>query len=402
MCRRDIASCRRALVFLLATMLLVIAPAGRAQQDTPEDSPQDTPEDTATREAVTDEVVAPDGGAAEPQQPGNTFIPFPFYFYTPETKSGGGVAASYITRPAGAAAEDRPSQYGLIGLITQRSQHSAAFATEHYLHGDRIHVAGTIGFSEFPTTFYGVGNATDREASEDYTPRTFFCEAAYERQVHQGVRTGPQLSFVDERIVAKETGGRLDGTPLTGAGGGRLITLGWSVIRDSRDNVFFPAAGRFDELSLTLSDGLFGSEFGYCITALDLRRYRALSETQVFATRLLARHGEGAPPFQVLPMLGGQNLLRGYYEGRFRDRNSYAVQAEYRHETWWRTGFVLFAAAGDVAHRPGELRLDELKAAYGFGLRILLSKTEKIYLRADFGRTDEGHGNMYLGMGEAF
>jgi len=47
-------------------------------------------------------------GEEEPQPTGNTFIPFPFYFYTPETKSGGGLALSYFSRLLGLTSHREP------------------------------------------------------------------------------------------------------------------------------------------------------------------------------------------------------------------------------------------------------------------------------------------------------
>src|SRR5262245_59899599 len=42
---------------------------------------------------------------------GSTLIPFPFYMYSPETKSGVGVVVTYFHRPRGATEEQKPSTY---------------------------------------------------------------------------------------------------------------------------------------------------------------------------------------------------------------------------------------------------------------------------------------------------
>ena len=62
----------------------------------------------------------------------------------------------------------------------------------------------------------------------------------------------------------------------------------------------------------------------------------------------LARIAGGQTPFYRLPALGGQNMLRGYYEGRYRDELYLASQVEYRTRLWRRIGAVAFAALGDV------------------------------------------------------
>ena len=135
-------------------------------------------------------------------------------------------------------------------------------------------------------------------------------------------------------------------------------------------------------------------------------RLAALGEetwaSPVIATRGLLIHTTGDPPFQQLAILGGQQLLRGYYEGRFRDRDLWALQAELRAGHWKRMGLVAFVGAGDVAHRFSELRLDEVQASYGLGLRWQLSASEGMQIRADLGFNDEGGSGFYLAFLEAF
>jgi hypothetical protein len=94
--------------------------------------------------------------------------------------------------------------------------------------------------------------------------------------------------------------------------------------------------------------------------------------------------------------------MRGYYLGRFRDRNMIAVQAEYRIvPIWWRLGAVVFGGFGDVADEPGDFALGDLKYSIGGGFRFLLIPAERIALRADFGFGD-GDSGFYITLGEAF
>jgi outer membrane translocation and assembly module TamA len=94
--------------------------------------------------------------------------------------------------------------------------------------------------------------------------------------------------------------------------------------------------------------------------------------------------------------------MRGYYAGRFRERKRYVLQSEYRLGFWKRLGLTAFADVGDVAHDVSDWHLDEMRFAGGFGLRILLSKSEGATLRADFGTGDDGSSGMYLSFLEAY
>jgi outer membrane translocation and assembly module TamA len=96
-------------------------------------------------------------------------------------------------------------------------------------------------------------------------------------------------------------------------------------------------------------------------------------------------------------------LLRGYYQGRFRDQVMVTLQAEYRLPVFWRIGLVGFAEAGQVAPRAGDLAVDAFKASLGGGLRFLLAPREGVNIRADYGwGFGVGAGGFYLAIGEAF
>ena len=119
------------------------------------------------------------------------------------------------------------------------------------------------------------------------------------------------------------------------------------------------------------------------------------------ASHVLAVQGymnviNGEPPFYMLSLLGGQYLMRGYYEGRYRDKNMLAVQMEYRLPRWKRIG-----ATGFVAPATSNFALKNLKPSAGLGLRYLLVPVEKINLRLDLGWGKDSSG-FYLAMAEAF
>jgi hypothetical protein len=100
-------------------------------------------------------------------------------------------------------------------------------------------------------------------------------------------------------------------------------------------------------------------------------------------------------------MIGGDTLMRGYYYGRYRDKNLAVLQAEYRMPVWKRLGLVGFAGVGDVAPAPGRFRLGSFKAAGGFGFRFLFDPKEKTSIRLDFGFGKDTSG-MYITATEAF
>ena len=96
--------------------------------------------------------------------------------------------------------------------------------------------------------------------------------------------------------------------------------------------------------------------------------------------------------------------MRGYYLGRYRDNALVATQAEYRFLPFpfsKRFGGTIFGGLGTVGPSIMDLKLDQLRACGGLGVRFLLFPGKDIYTRFDFAVTREGLG-YYLFIGEAF
>jgi hypothetical protein len=98
---------------------------------------------------------------------------------------------------------------------------------------------------------------------------------------------------------------------------------------------------------------------------------------------------------------GGENIMRGYYSGRFRDKILASFQAEYRFPVWWKLGLAAFLGAGDVSDMLGHLKLAPFKLSAGWGIRFKASSQEGATIRLDFGYGKNCSG-MYFTAKEAF
>ncbi|HAA10949.1 MAG TPA: hypothetical protein DCE41_04305, partial [Cytophagales bacterium] len=93
------------------------------------------------------------------------------------------------------------------------------------------------------------------------------------------------------------------------------------------------------------------------------------------------------------------------YWGRYRDRQYWSAQVEYRMPVWWRLGVTGFAAVGQMAPSLGQFGSTPLRPGVGVGVRILA--LAGINIRADFtwglGVEDsESRSNTYIDIGETF
>ena len=369
------------------TMLMLLACVATARAD-------GIPSDTARADTTRRDTARPPEKAFKP----HSVVPLPVVFYSPETRLGGGVALLHAYR---SSAEGRPVASSASLMYTQNRQVAAGISTDAYLSGGRNHVTASVGYSKFPTVFYGIGNATAQSDSESYTPRTFALDAAAERRVARGVYLGLGGDFATGSMVEVEPGRALASGTIPGSGIGRVVGLGGAVTYDTRDNILAAASGAYAKLAARRYAALLGSDFDFTAVQLDLRRFRTLAAGHVVAVQATWSGTSGDVPFARMPQLGGQNLLRGYYQGRYRDRQYVAAQAEYRTPTWRRMGLAAFGGAGQVAPRLGDLRLSGMHAAGGAGLRVLLNRQERLALRLDYGAGARSSG-FYVTVGEAF
>jgi len=322
-------------------------------------------------------------------------VVLPFLLYSPETKLGGGlVAAGYRRLQPGLPTS---SVLGAVTVTSQRQLSLDFFSEIHQPGGGRLD--GSLGFQHFPDQFYGVGPGTPDEAEEKYTSRIFHAGLRGQRRVHPGLQVGPKVTFRWEDVVETEEEGRLASDALIAPEGGRWLGLGAAATHDTRDHVVNPRQGTYLELSTTAFPEALGTT-GYRSAFLDGRRFLPLGTASTVAFRVHLESAGGDVPVLLLPSLGGRERLRGYYEGRVRDRVAGVAQGEVRFPLWWRFGGAAFAEAGQVGPGLRDLASGRTELSMGAGLRFRLGE-ESAPIRLDFAVGRRGSG-LYLTIGEAF
>jgi outer membrane protein assembly factor BamA len=149
-----------------------------------------------------------------------------------------------------------------------------------------------------------------------------------------------------------------------------------------------------------LFDPAFGSDYRFSRTALDIRHFTPIGWRHVIAFQFYNLLVEGEAPFQLLPEIGGQVLMRGYAQGRYKNNIMLALQAEYRLIVYGPVGFVVFASAADVQRRFEDVGSDRLILSAGPGMRFLIND-EVLNFLIDYGIGRDG-GAFYFTLGEAF
>jgi len=337
-------------------------------------------------------------------------VVLPVIFYMPETRwgLGGGGLLSY--RSKAAPPEQRPSTLLFQAYYTQNKQYGIEVWPEAYLKNEAYLVNGYLKVSKFPDKFWGIGNDTPdlEEGLEDedylnYTPKIFNFDLSVQKRILKEERlyAGVQFKYENFDIVETAPMGLLVSGETTGSAGGKLASLGFLITWDTRDNIFYPLSGNLFQLNVDFYTPTFGSDFKFTTIKMDLRKYFTTFPSHVLAIQALLWNVSGEPTFRHLAEIGGEMIMRGYYQGRYRDYSMYALQTEYRVKIWKFIGMVAFAGVSNIADKIGNLSIDNIKYSLGLGLRFCVVPKEKTNIRLDYG-FGKGTSGMYITAKEAF
>jgi len=334
-------------------------------------------------------------------QNGNGFIYFPIIFYTPETKMAGGAAFTYYYREKGAKPNIRPSTITPVIIYTQNKQIISQLSGDLYWKNETYNLLGEVGYSKFPDKFYGIGNNTSADDEENYTAVISTLNLLVRKKFRKGIYLGAKYEGSHYKFLETENDGLLKKRNILGKEGGLTSGVGITINYDTRDNIFYTSSGCLYSISATSFSKTVGSDYNFMKYKLDFRNYFLFSSKHIFAFQAYMNIIKGDPPFTALSLFGGENVMRGYYSGRFRDKSLAAIQMDYRSPMWWRFGLVGFIGFGDVANKLSDFELNQFKYSVGWGFRYVFDPKEKINLRLDFGYGEDSSG-VYITIGEAF
>ena len=328
---------------------------------------------------------------------------YPFAYYTPETElafGAGGVFTFYSARDSVL----NPSNITFSGFYSTVETYELSIVSSLFFRKNTMASSIDLTYGNIVERFYGIGNDSPELGNEEYVMENV--GGMIDFQIPSAIvisdRTGLIVEYRDYVMSDPRENPYLQDDEVVGSQGGVVAGLGIVWVWDVRDHVFFPNFGGITTGRVIFYTSDFGSDYTFSWIELDARRYWSLGEDKVIASQLYYNGTGGTPPFYKLPALGGSSIMRGYFSGRYRDEHYFAAQVEYRQQNvWWRLGFVAFAGFGDVAEEITQLQMRYLKPSYGFGIRILFDKVQKINLRMDIGFGKDTNG-IYFGIEEAF
>lgn len=333
----------------------------------------------------------------------SSFAVFPVFSYAPETdvqlgaiaiwslKSDHGVQGSY----------NRQSTITPYFIYTFKQQSVAKVNVDYYFpNGKNLNMS--VRYSNFPDSYFGIGNENNPDISEKYTNRFFQLDGILLHLLNEKVFVGGAFDVHFTTIRDVKHGGMLALDQPIGKEGGNVFSVGPAFRYDTRDYTIYPTQGYFIAAK-TLVNAL--GDFRYTSFEADFRKYLHIkNEDNVVAFQFRTQLTFGvSPPFYKLPQLGGDERLRGIANASlYRDRHLIYGQVEYRRPLFWRFGFTVFAGLGQVANRMGDFSASAIKYIVGMGGRFAAIPKKKLNARLDIGLGPDGQTGIYVGISEAF
>lgn len=325
-------------------------------------------------------------------------LPGPHYSST--TGLGLGVVASGVYRADRRDTAGAPSNVSLYGDVTTKGFLMAGLRGNHVFPQDRFRMDYRFYVYTFPTEFYGIGfDACDDDGNRtDYRRVKFEAQTRFLFRLARNLYLGPMMGFqhVSASEVAPDGLHLFQHQPLRGL---HNLSAGFSLTYDSRDFMLNAYRGWFVQLDQTFTPRFLGNDFCYSSTELTASSYRRVWRGAVLAGELHARFNYGNPAWCMLAEVGSGSRMRGYYEGRYRDKHIVEMQVELRQRVWRRHGAAVWLAAAQVFPRLDALRFSRILPNAGVGYRWEFKN--RVNVRIDYGFTRNGGGFLFS-LNEAF
>ncbi|MGF1923974.1 MAG: BamA/TamA family outer membrane protein, partial [Bacteroidia bacterium] len=304
---------------------------------------------------------------------------------------------------------NRSSNFSGAASYSTKKTYNISLKGDAWTKNNLYHLIGELRFRKTPFNFYGIGNHTDQANEDRIVQQQVKVAFDAEKMFIKSAYTGLSVGFESYQFTDKISGGIYETSPLLlDRDGGQVFYLGFSQSYDTRNSNNYPTKGFFGRISYQYAPQIFGgNNFSGSIIKVNLRNFWSISRKLVIGIH--AKHQgiySSKTPFYLLQQLGNDDIMRGYYAGRYRDDNLIATQTELRYRYSNRFGLVAFAGAGKV-FANGDFSLNDFKPNYGIGGRYFFDTAKGLSVRLDYGigekkANEDRQKGFYISLAEAF
>ncbi len=267
----------------------------------------------------------------------------------------------------------------------------------HIFPGERYRLIYDSYIYSFADKYWGVGynmNRCDSNES-DYKRIQAQINAEFLIRLHPGIFVGPKATF--SYIKAHDID---EGSLLTNEAHNTTTTgLGLTFLYDTRDIITGPSRGIYVRLDQIFNPRFLDNDYCYSMSEFTAATYIPVWKGGLIAPLIHGRFTYGNTPWGMLSTFGGSHYMRGYYEGRYRDKCAVDVTIELRQHVWRRNGIVVWVGAGEVFPKLSQITMRKILPNAGIGYRWEFKKGVNVRLDFGFGKGETG---INFSLNEAF
>ncbi|PSL43471.1 hypothetical protein CLV51_108161 [Chitinophaga niastensis] len=350
-----------------------------------------------------------------------SFFPLPVLGYSQEKglEIGAAMLYSFYTDNKHPNLATRNSTLNLIPAVTTEKQFKIDLKANIWTSGNTWHFKGNLRYQNYPLYFFGIGDTTHYDTRSLVSNIRYKVQLEGEKRITGHFYAGASVLYQHDTYSSSDNKGIYNTMPLVDKDGGYVTFLGLTGIFDNRDNENYTRHGWWLKLNAAYAPSFLSKQPLFKVEAQGTH-FIAFSRKSTLGFNGIFNSLQGnALPFYLLPEMGNDNIMRGYYTGRYRNQNYLAGQAEYRYlvdpkmhiHIWFvdvKPKFALAAFAGSgTVFANHDFRFSGFKPSCGAGIRYFYDENAKLTIRIDYAvgekRTGESRQKgLYLSLAEAF
>jgi hypothetical protein len=307
--------------------------------------------------------------------------------YSSDTKLGIGLVAAGLYRNDKVNTELPPSNVSIYADATTSGFFTVGIRGTNISRNDRYRLNYDVSFNDVTSKFWGIGydNAYNDSNESKYKYLSMQSEVTFTRKFATHLYFGP-IAAVDYICGRNfERPDLLDGMSMHTFNVGAGVTF----IYDSRDFLTNAYSGINVRVTQRFNPRFLANNYAFSLTELTATSYHPLWRDALLATLVHGRFTYGNTPWGLMSYLGGDNM-RGYYEGRYRDKSEFDVCVELRQHIWHRNSAVVWGGFGSIFDKFSNITLSHLLPNYGIGYRWEFKHRVNVRLDLGFGRHQTG------------
>lgn len=301
------------------------------------------------------------------------------------------------------AAQDKPlSEISASAMVSINGFFDLRATGHNYFRQGRNLLSYEVGGGSLPQRFWGIGyKMADHAVRSKYTRHRVDASANYLYLLEGGISVGAGLDMRFDKAA--------DFEPLAeeylSAGNHTLHSLyttgiGITARYDRRDNAHTTTRGGIVTLYGEVRPEVLGN-YSHTLWQLlvEASYFQSVWRGGVVALDLYSQMWSKHTPWLYYPAVGGSSHMRGYYYGRYSDRNMITAQVELRQTIYGPFGVCVWGGGANLFPRWSAFSLKETLPNVGVGLR--LSAGGRTTLRIDYGWGRHSQG-LIVNVNEAF